>query len=405
MLFRILGLLVGIILVAEIVFISVVLFNKNKNLGKKMIIYGDAALSLQENILFYNVINVEKNYPKQWEAELDAIILYVAGKEIESVPFKPDNLRGGLRFMLSGMSNSTMDILRLAASVKYDLWEISFDGGLTRIRLYQKQSKNDRKVGRERARENGWDQDKTDKISAKTAIKQRKKDSLLKGSMPKHGLLSHINETKSSATRVRYQVMVPRTNPLWERLTGAIQDVSFYHVYEGYLYRIDSEYIGNLGNMHEFDLINLESSKAYVGISTSIDGGKTIFPSSTLYAITKDHKGLVPTLDEAELAKPKNKDVPKYDLWSEGQAINYIGEKLAKRMYDIIVKKHYEDEYTDEFLSLSRSQEFYSDYLWLKGHEDKSKEDELHVQRHVDRVTKEHSNSAIANRIDEGDQF
>ncbi len=405
MLFRILGLLIGILLIAEVVLLSVYFGLKKNKLRRKMIIYGDAALSLEEDILFYNVINVKKNYPKQWESELDSMVLFVAGKEIETVAFKPENLRGGLRFMLSGMSNSTLDILRLAASVKYDLWEISFDGGLSRIRLYQKQSAKDKKIGRMKARELGWDQDNTDKALAKDTIKNRNKDALLKGSMPKHGMLAHINESKSTATKLRYQVMVPKTNPLWEKLTEAIENVSFYHVFEGHLYRLNSEYVGNLGNMHEFDLTDLEASKAYVGISTSVDGGKTIFPSSTLYGITRDHKGNVPSLDDAELAKPKNQDVPKYDLWTEEAAIGYIGKKLQKRMYDVIVKKHYEDEYTDEFLSLSRSQEFYSDYLWLKGHQNKVKEDEVHVQRHTDRIIKEHSASATTSKINDGDQF
>lgn len=396
MIIKILAITFCILLVIEVIAVAAIFLTRKMADKNAMIIFGNAPLSIKEDILFYDVINIRK-HKEFWEADVSDIVLFAAGSEIETTAFKPDDLRDGVRFMLNGITNSTMDVLRLAAAVKYKMWEISFDGGITRTKIRQIQSLKDKRYGQQTARKFGWDQDNVNKKVAKEFTKDFNKTEVLKGSTPKHGMLSKINNAKSTYNKLRYQVLVPKNNPIWEFIEDDYSNVSFYHIYEGHAYLLKSEFKGNYGNLYEFDLLGLEPGKIYVGISLSFDGGKTTFPASCIYGITKNHSGVTPAMEDAELAKPKNNEAKKFRMWNEEEGIRHAGEEMVRKIYDVLVKKHYEDEYTDDFLSLSRTEEFYADYKWLKGHHN-SKEEEIHVQRHADRVMKEHSNASIAEK-------
>ncbi len=355
----------------------------------KMTIYGDVILSMKEEAVFYVIDNVSRQKKGQWNTELDNIRLYALGKEISVVAYKSPDVPHGIRLLLSGAMNSSIDVTSLVGAVKYKVWEISFDAGATRQKLRQVQNRKQYKFGLRTSRSDMMSYD-THLQKVLKELEGTERATVMENNEATHGMIAHINEGKSTGTSLRYQILIPQEHPILN-IFGAGEDYktvpSFYHLYEGSLYKLESKFVDKVGSLYEYDLINLEPGKIYVGLSTSLDNGNACFPSSSLYGITKDHKGEVPTIDDAILAKPVEGS-EKFRMWNEYVATEYLGEDLSKRMYDVIVKKHYEDEYKEEYLALSRTQEFYADYNWLKGHKE-NKEEDIHVLRHVARVKTE----------------
>ncbi len=334
--------------------------------SKRLLIYGDAVTSVREQVLFYNIANVRKN--KQfWNSDLKKIKIYAMGLEISSVAFKTDDYPNGIKVMFSGMMNSAKEILHLIGSIKYDLWEISFDGGVTRKRLYQIHSIADTRHAKHRAHENGWNQgDKQQREFLREFYKSTANSAVKNNISTNGGLLAHINEAKTTTTTMRYQILIPSNVYLSKALTDEPEQASFYYIYNGDSYRLESKFVDKVGNLFEYDIIGLQPGTIYTGFSSSINDGKMIIPSSSLYGITKNEDGELPTIDEAILGKPIGEQ-QKFPMPHIEVSTKYLGEDLKNKFYDVIVKKHYEDMYEDEFVSLNRVQEFYQDFDWLEG--------------------------------------
>lgn len=383
----IIGIILLIVFILQAVAVGYWFYRKWNIRHTKMIIYGDAKLSFAEEALFYIVDNV-KNYKHNWKADLDNIRIYADGKEISSIAYKSHDLPKGIRLLLSGAMNSTVDVISIIAAVKFDLWEISFDGGVNKQRIHQVLSKQQKQIGIEIMHtENDTFEHHLQEVLEH--IEHEEKEKIRAKGNAKHGIIAHINEGKTTGTTMRYQVLVPSSHQLAEKFTVEMADeaMSFYHIYEGHAYKLDSKFVDKVGNLFEYDIINLQPGTIYVGFSTKMHGIGSIWPSSALYGITKDKHGDLPTIDNAILAKPKE-GAEQFEMWNEEIAHEYLGEELTKRTYDVIVKKHYEDDYEDEYLSLSRTQEFYADYNWLKGHPE-TREEDIHTIRHIIRVTNE----------------
>ncbi len=387
--FGIIGIVITLLLLvgAAIFIIRKIILDKTR-----MTIYGDVILSMKEEAVFYVVDNVSRQKKGQWDAELDNIRLYALGKEISVVAYKAADVPHGIRLLLSGAMNSSIDVTSLVGAVKYKVWEISFDAGATRQKLRQVQNRKQYKFGLLTSHSDAMSYE-THLQKVLQEIEGSERASLVNDNSETHGMIAHINEGKTTGTTMRYQILIPQEHPIL-KIFGAGESYktmpSFYHLYEGSLYKLESKFVDKVGSLYEYDLIGLEPGKIYVGLSISLDGGIACFPSSSLYGITKDHDGEVPTIDDAILAKPKA-GAEQFRMWNEYVATEYLGEELTKRMYDVIVKKHYEDEYKEDYLALSRTQEFYADYNWLKGHKE-NKEEDIHVLRHVARVKEEAKN-------------
>ncbi len=358
-----------------------------------MVIYADTKTSNSEGVLIYIIDNV-KNFEEFWNADLTEVKLYACGKVIPSRAFKSANIPNGIKIMVSGMSNSINDMLLIMAAIKYEMWELSFDGGTTRVPVMQIIDPVQKWEVEKFAQKNGWVPPKKEEKLFKELQKEIKKSSknkVVKGALPQHGLVAHINEGRSTGTSLRYQILIPKGS---ESILDLIEDdydkVSFYYIYEGYAYKIESKFVDRIGSLWEYDLLGLEPGTIYPGLSTSLNEGKTMLPSSALYGITKNHKGEVPTIDDAELAKPEP-GAEKFEMWNEEVAMSYLGPEFTEKTYSVIVKKHYEDEYTDEYLSLSRTKEFFDDYKWLKGKKE-VKEEDIHVVNHIVNLSKDDKN-------------
>lgn len=375
-----------LILIQPIIFGLYILYNKI-NSRNKMLIYGDAATSYKEQILFYNITNVRR-FKAYWNADLKGVKIYAMGREITSVAFKTDDLPTGIRIMFSGMMNSSTETLHLIAAIKYDLWEVSFDGGESRKRLHQFHSFKDDRYARKRARAAGWGQNGKISKSLLDDYKKSEKSKHIDIKRKSGGLVSHINEGLTTTTTMRYQALFPSNHTATKLLNEDTNAINFYHVYYGKSYKLNSKFVERTGNLWEFDLIDLEPGKIYTGLSGSFDNGKSLIPLSALYGITKKIDGELPTIDEAELAKPSDANAQVAGMPVGTLVKKYLGKETSYKYYDVIVKKHFEDSHEDDFVALTRAREFYDDFEWLYGNSDSDISvsmrlvDELHITTH-----------------------
>ncbi len=366
MIIKIISAILILILVIQLIIVGLVLLVKKITSINKLYIHGDGSLSVEEEVLFYNITNVKRN-PKYWNADLTNIRIYVSGKEIESFAYKADDLPNGIRVILGGMTNDTFEILRIAASVKFDLWEISFDGGMTRVNLYQNNPTFEKDLVKIKAKSFGSHINHVDHATFSEQEKELQRKKFKYGVSPHKGLASMVNNFNSTGDKVRFQLLIP-SNELFNKVNIANpKAITFYYLFKGHTYKIDSEYLGSHGSLHEFSLINLKPGSIYLGLSYSTDDGKTIIPTTSLFALTRDESGLLPNIDSAEMAMPNDPNATKYEMWNEDTLVNSVGRQSSIRMYNTITKKHYESDYPDEFLALQRAREFYSDYPWLSG--------------------------------------
>ncbi len=386
----ILGIIAIIVLIAEGIFFGVQKIKSTFSKTHSMKIYGDVKTSLKEGVMFYIIDNVDQ-YEEYWNTDLDGFRIYASGREISSRAFKSNDIPHGIRIALVGLMNTTLDAMHVLGATKFDIWEISFDGGATRIPINQVVEKRQLSDAKKQSINNGYDSPLHGINDMRGDKKKSEKSTISPGSLPTHGLLAHINEGKTTGTTMRYQIVIPQEHPILNMIGDAAYKAQFFHIFEGKAYKLDSKFVEHTGSLYEYDLINLKPGKIYVGLSTSVDGGETVLPSSALYGITKDKRGNLPLLDDAELAKPEPGAKP-YKMWGEHVLQTYVGEQYARRMYDVIVKKHYEDEFADKYISLSRSQDFYDDYEWLKGEASPDGQD-IHIARKIARVQDEHGTS------------
>ncbi len=359
----------GLILAIQLILAVVYFVSKFYTKKRKLIIYGDAIMSFNEEAAIYIIDNV-KFYEHFWKADLDNVRLYALGKEIEVIPFNSDDIPNGIRLLLSGITNSIIDTISVIGAVKYDEWEISFDAGFTKTKLHQIQSKRQLSAGHEMADvgTDTFEHHMHEFLNQLEAVEKEKYAERGKEAK-RNGLLAHVNEAKSTATTIRYQILIPHDHPIFKMYNELNIESAFrfYHVYDGKLYGLDSKFLRNIGHLYEFEIFNLKPGSIYTGFTISFEDLEIVLPSSALYGITRFEDGELPTIDSAHLAKPTEGHTHSHEIWTEEIAITYLGEKQAKRMYDIIVKKHYEDSNVDAFIALTATEELYDEYEWLKG--------------------------------------
>ncbi len=352
-------------------------FQNYLDIHKRMGIFADIPTSLKNQAIYLNFINA-KNYPKFWNIHEDHLKLYAMGTEIKAMFYKSSDVPGGYKIAYSSVL-SNVEILSMIESMKYDTLEVSYDDGITKKHIKSLHDKASKKIARKL--------EETQMIMDVEIREQMFKEIISIGKLERHGaqelnenrIISHINEGRTTGTTMRYQAIIPPHNPMIEEFNfdPNVDSPYIYHVYEGKCYRLKTHFVGRIENLYEWDIINLEPGTIYAGLTFSFNKGKKILPSFSLYGITKDKHGQLPTIDDAQLAKPYEGQEG-IDMWTEDDAIGYMGESLAHKTYAILIKKHYEDEYAEEYLALNRTHEYYDDYDWLKlGQETR----ELHIER------------------------
>lgn len=389
--------LISIVAIAIAIYLFLY-YNPDKKNRKGMVIYGDAESSMRDQVAVYIVENVPK--AKYEFVMLDDVKIFASGLGVSGSVIKLDDENRSLMFIMTGFMDSPEVVLHLLGAVKFDLWEVSFDGGITRYPVKQTINHRQRASAREIAVERGWEADDDIAKLMEEDIKRSSKNKVgSENILAEHSLVADVNQSMSTSTSLRYQVVIPNNHKVWDTIeTKGKPRGEFYHIYKGHAYKLESKFLGSRGSTYEWDLINLNPSSAYVGLSLEIEGNGVILPSSALYGITLDQSGEQVNLDDSILAKPVDGANP-YKMWSERVAVTYIGEQFAKRGYDIIVKKHFEEDFKDDYISLQRAHEVYSRYDWLKGElEVKLEEEALEV---IHSVNEEKDHLEDANIITE----
>ncbi len=328
----------------------------------QMAVFADIPMSIHNNNVYLNIVNV-KRYNELWEAHEDELQFFAFGTQIRGTFFKSDDIPNGYKLACLTHDLTAIEILSLKEGGKYNAFEISIKGLDTRWKVNSVKERLTMKIKKQLEAVDSYSSDSLANVvvnNIKASGKKEYWDDI-------HGqhAISHVNEGKTTGTTMRFQTILPSDHPLHD-LGFVPEEAMFLYVYEGHCYEIKSRFIENIENLYEWDLIDLKPGRIYTGLSFSIDGGKTTSPSVALYGVTKNKQGQLPTIDDAMLAKPDNPENGQFPMWNEEIAINYLGESLAEKNYDIIVKKHYEDEYTEEYLGLSRANEFHGEYDWLK---------------------------------------
>ncbi len=341
-------------------YVAYILVNRYLVIHKRLALYGDIKKSVETKRIHLILDNVE-NKPELWNAHEDDLTLVSMGSTIPAAFVRASD--GTKRYeIVYGEKLSHLEILSLVGGVKYNKMFISNDGGET---LFHANSVSD-KTAKSIYGKNNEITDHTKELRKEilSEIKESDKFFYVNHEFDNDEVISHIHEGKTTSHTMRYQAIISDDNEVFD-MGFTPETIKFYHVYDGYCYEMESKFIGKFDHLYEWDLINLHEFSAYVGFSFSIDGGKTILPSTSLYGVTRDEDGILPVVAEANLAKPKP-GVKPHKMWNEKQAIEYIGKELTEKTYNIIVKKHYEEEHTDVFIPLHTIKQFYQDITWLK---------------------------------------
>ncbi len=331
----------------------------------RMGVYADIPTSLKNQAIYLDFVNV-KRYPEFWNVHEDQLELYAMGSKINAVFYKSSDVPFGYKIAYSS-TLSNMEILSMIESMQYSTFEVSVDGGVTRTHVNSIRNKAVEKIAR-KIEEQQLQLDEKNRKEILGKIIQSGKISDLDEIGESVRMIAHVNEGRTTGTTMRYQVIIPPSheiikNNMFDPETG--KELSLYYVYEGHCYKLETKFIGRIDNLYEWDILNLRPGRIYSGLTFSFDGGKTLKPSSALYGITKDKHGELPTIDDSILAKPEDGE-EKLKMWDEKTSIDHLGPNLTHKTYAIMVKKHFEDEYTEEYLALNRTHDYYDDYEWLQ---------------------------------------
>lgn len=330
-------------------------------------LYFDGLNSLSEGELIINLLHV-KRYKHLWNAHEEDLLLIAAGRPVEAVFKKSESIPGGYRIYVTDDTSQKRTVLSIMSASKYDQYHIGIKGQHDTNHAYVLSDKKAKKITRMISRTVDELNEETREHLLENVLKKTGKD-VVKAKKDHHNVIAHISDVKSTPTSLRYQVLYSDTDAMLTDHDPIKDDnqIKFYYVYNGKLYEMEHKFVNKIGHMFEYDLINLQPGTIYTGLSKSLDGGKTIFPSAALYGTTKDNQGHILSKTHAALAKPA-KRAKGVQLWSFESALNQLGEVILHRTFDVLTKKHYEDENPDNFLSIEKAYEYYDDYIldWLE---------------------------------------
>lgn len=341
--------------------------NEWLNINVRMAVYADMAASLKNESIFLNFVNVSKNIDF-WNAHEADLKLYAMGTPIEAVFYRSPDVPNGYKIAYA-TSLSNIEVLSLIGAVKYNKFEVSWNGGATRVKVNSIKDSVAKKVSKKMQSMKTNSADFLKEEILKSISEADKQFYLEEKKAEGDRVISHINESKTTSTSVRFQAIIPPTHPMFKiGFNAGGPNTKFYYTYNNRCYEMNSIYLGQVENLYQWDFIDLEPNTIYAGLSFSINEQRVIIPSTSLYAITKEegeNNSRFPTIDDANLGKPKFKHEESYEMWSEKDALEYLGENLLRRLCDILIKKHHEDEFEDEYISLNNVEPFYEEHPWL----------------------------------------
>ncbi len=372
-----------IIIVAAIVTGLTLLLLRRNCLKNNLGMYLDAEATKKTGVMTITIINANK-YPDIWEASESELSMEFLGRNSGKFRFEKNEEMLGTYKIFHSESYTALDVVSIVGGMKYKKTFITINGGQTKFYVRSIKVKSIKTM-----------EEKFKKQTQKINMKTKKTDSItrLKNRMERSdaefylgisqkidnekigGILCHSVESKATKTSIRHQLYVPAEHPFRKEMEALKDKVKFYHAYNGYLYEIETHYIGANGEVHKWELVGLEPGLMYVGLSYSLDGGKTIYASSAVYGTTRKENGELPVLDDAHLAHPKV-GLTKHKMWNKSEVIDMYGAAFARVYFALIAKKHRETDVSNSYISIhdaacETSEETGArclclDYTWLK---------------------------------------
>ncbi len=325
----------------------------------KLTLYADLEMTEKQGKYILNLENVKK-VPELWEANENDITL-ISGDYKIPARFKRCKTVDARYRIIFDQPMDNMQQFWYVRGVRYDELFVSIDGGETKIKIHLIKGKFVEALTSRNLSELDEDVIKNEILDS---IFNSDKYHYITHEFDNEDVISHIHEGKTTKTSLRYQALIKEDHEIFSE-DYEHSYIKFYHVYDGYLYELPTKFIDRAKNLFEWEIYDLEPYSAYVGLSFSLDGGKTIYPSTSLFGITRDEDGEMPVLDEVNLAKPKP-DAKKHKMWTKEVAIDSMGEKLTLKTYDAIVKKHYEDVHGGEFIPFHTVRQYHHEINWLE---------------------------------------
>ncbi len=355
-LFIILGTICIILVAIEIV---TYIINNYIKTRYSMALFADIQLSMKNDTIYMNLINVNKHLDF-WHAHESDLELFAMGMQLPAVFYRTNDVPNGYKVALTTtLTNS--QVLSLNGAIKYNKFELSYDKGTTVKKVNSISDKTAKRIVNNLNKVNShYDRKLREELIRKIKHEAGFDNDGFK--LTQSRVVSHVDEKRSTQDSLRFQAIVPDGHEMFDE--GFIPDkVKFFYTYYGQLYEFNVRYIGKVDSLYEWDLMNLEPGRIYPGLSYSLNG-ETVLPSTSLYGITKNEKGYVPDISDSILGKPAEGHIG-HHMWTKEQAFGYMEKTLFKKTCDIIIKKHHEDEYPEEFLALNRVDPFYEKYEWL----------------------------------------
>lgn len=360
--------IVGIILLVinVLVIIGLILvptLNKRYKINNKVILQCDQYRSEKEQRIVVVAYNIHK-HPELLNANISNLTLYALDYKVKGAEFeKHPNIKGAI-IIKYPVSFDYRTSLMLALADKRKEVKLSPDNGLTFTKTI---TMPDWQVNRKKHEETN-EKSEAELMRKSLFLDYKNSDKQFRFDYAdlvdeKKGTHVHINEGKSTSTTLRYQHIVPKE--YLAKIDFVPESIRLYYTFEGYLYEFDIVYLGHVGDVYEWDLINLKPNTVYAGLSLSSSHNPLIRPSKAFYGITLDESGRPNNLDGAQIAVPP-KGAKKHKMWDEAIAVEAIGENLADLQYKIIAKKHHEFYDEDAFIYVHEADKNFDEFPWLK---------------------------------------
>ncbi len=326
-------------------------------------IYYDGELSFERKELIFKLLHANRT-PKIWDAHEEDLILIASGKVLDAEFRKSTGVNGGYTISIKEDTSKKINTLSILSASKYNKYYIGVRGISDQ---FHSQVISDHKAKKvlELTKVDEFELYEMSKeslqkeVSSRTDIKISKREKEMKIGH----IVSSVSDSKTTATTIRYQILLPENHELENVIDKEDSPVRFYHLYNGRLYNLDYKFISKHGTMYEYDIIGLQPGTVYVGLTLSLNEGEKIYPSASLFGMTKSLDGMHLNKTDAILGKPSDVKNPSIPMWTETEMLTHLTKQQVKRSYELIIKKHYEDDNKDDYLHAKAIDQFYDDYI------------------------------------------
>ncbi len=337
---------------------------KSKNMAGVII---DLPMTVKNNAIYLDLVRIDK-VPEIANAHPSDLELYAMGRHLPVMFFKSPALENGFKASFT-TELTNKEFLSFIVGMKYNKFEISADGGYTRILVNSDFNSSINEIADSLQNANSKHDQEVRKLLIDEITNQVIEEYNEHGSVDEveytqdDKILCKIDDDHATKTSFRHQAIVPPTNPILGGQPVDVSLVKFYYTYYGQIFELETEFVSQKENTFEWDVKGLEPGKVYPGLSFSY-GPSPIIPSDSLYGTTLNEKGKVPNIDEAELGKPIEGEKG-HPMWDREIVLQFVEKHIIKKTCEIIIKKHHEDENEEDYLAISQIERFFDKYEWI----------------------------------------